>query len=173
MAKTKQQKEEVIKILADNIKNSKSVIFANFQGLKVKESDELRQKCREQNIGILASKKTLVQKALAEAGLEVDAGSFAGGVAAFFGGDDEVAPAQLVSKFAKTHEVVNFFGGILEGKFIDANKVNELAKLPSKEQLYAQLVGTINAPISGFVNVLAGNIRNLVSVLNNIKEAKA
>ncbi|MFH1946866.1 MAG: 50S ribosomal protein L10 [Candidatus Magasanikbacteria bacterium] len=173
MAKTKQQKEETIKLLVDSIKNSKSVVFANFQGLKVKESEELRQKCREQNIGIVASKKTLVKKALAEAGFDVDTKSFEGGVSALFGMEDEVAPAQIVSNFAKKHNVVSFFGGVLEGNFIDATKVTELSKLPSKQELYARLVGTINAPVSGFVNVLAGNIRNLVSVLNNIKEAKA
>jgi len=173
MAKTKQQKEESIRILTDNIQNAKSVVFANFQGLKVKESDELREKCREQNIGILASKKTLVHKALADAGLEVDISVFAGGVVALFGLEDEIAPAQIVSNFAKKHEAASFFGGVLEGRFIDAVKMTELSKLPSKQELYAKLVGSINAPVSGFVNVLAGNIRNLVSVLNNIKEAKA
>jgi len=172
MPKTKQQKEEAVKMLSDNIKNAKSVVFANFQGLKVKESEELRQKCREQNIGIVASKKTLVKKALADAGFDVDTKSFEGGVSALFGLEDEVAPAQVVNNFAKDHKVVSFFGGVLEGNFIDAAKVTELSKLPSKQELYAKLVGSINAPVSGFVNVLAGNIRNLVSVLNNIKEAK-
>lgn len=173
MPKTKQQKEEAIKILTDNIKNAKSVVFANFQGLKVSESEELRQKCREQNIGIMASKKTLVKKALADAGLDVDTKSFEGGVSALFGLEDEVAPAQVVSNFAKDHDVVSFFGGVLEGNFIDAAKVTELSKLPSKQELYAKLVGSINAPVSGFVNVLAGNLRGLVNVLNAVKDAKA
>jgi len=173
MPKTKQQKEEAIKVLTDNIKNAKSVVFANFQGLKVSESEELRQKCREQNIGIVASKKTLVKKALADAGFDVDTKSFEGGVSALFGLEDEVAPAQVLSNFAKDHEVVSFFGGVLEGNFIDADKVTELSKLPSKKELYAKLVGSINAPVSGFVNVLAGNLRGLVNVLNAVKDAKA
>ncbi len=173
MAKTRQQKEESVKSLTDNIKSAKSVVFANFQGLKVAESDALRKTCREQNIGIVASKKTLVQKAMVDAGFDVDTKTFDGSVATLFGLEDEIAPAQLVSKFAKKHEAVKFFGGVLEGKFIDADKVLELSKLPSKQELYARLVGTVNAPVSGFVNVLAGNIRNLVGVLNNIKEAKA
>ena len=62
---------------------------------------------------------------------------------------------------------------MLEGRFIDAAKVKALAELPSKQQLLGQLVGTLNAPISGFVNVLAGNIRGLVTALNAIKEQKA
>jgi large subunit ribosomal protein L10 len=173
MAKTRQQKEESVNSLVNKIKESKSVVFANFQGLKVSESEELRGKCREQNVEYLASKKTLVKKALEESGFEVDTKVFEGGVAAVFGVEDEVAPAQLLHNFAKTHEVVTFYGGVLEGNYIDSAKVGELAKLPSKQELYAKLVGSINAPVSGFVNVLAGNLRGLVSVLNNIKEAKA
>jgi large subunit ribosomal protein L10 len=105
--------------------------------------------------------------------MDVDTKAYAGGVVSIFGTGDEVAPAQIIATFAKTHDVMTIFGGILEGKYIDAIKVTELSKLPSKEQLYAQLVGTLNAPISGFVNVLAGNLRGLVQVLNAIKEQKA
>jgi len=173
MAKTRVQKQKTLDSLADGIKNAKSVVFANFQGLKVKETEELRGLCRKQNVTYMASKKTLVQKAMKDAGLDTDIKSFGGGVSALFGKEDEVAPAQLIAQFARTHEVVTLFGGILEGKFIDAAKVKELSALPSKQQLLGQLVGTLNAPISGFVNVLAGNLRNLVGVLNNIKQSKA
>ena len=107
---------------------------------------------------------------MAEVGLEVDTKNFEGGVAAVFGFEDEVAPAQLIAAFAKKHDIVSIYGGMLEGNFIDSNKVKELAKLPSKQQLLGQLVGTINAPVSGFVNVLAGNLRGLVTVLNAIKD---
>ncbi|MCF6276750.1 MAG: 50S ribosomal protein L10 [Candidatus Magasanikbacteria bacterium] len=173
MAKTRQQKESTMERLTDGIKNSKSVVFANFQGLTVGQTDELRDKCRVEGVKCLISKKTLVKKAAAEAGLEIDSKIFDGGVAVFFGTNDEVAPAQIVSNFAKDYEIVKVFGGVLEGKFIEALQVEALAKLPSKQQLYAQLVGTINAPISGFVNVLAGNLRSVVNVLNAIKDSKS
>lgn len=172
MAKTKQQKEATINELAEGIKSAKSLVFANFQGLKVKESEELRKLCRQQNIGYLVAKKTLLKKALTQAGIEADVESFEGGVSTVFGREDEVAPAQILADFAKKHEIVKLFGGVLEGAFIDSAKVNALAKLPSKQQLLGQLVGTLNAPISGFVNVLAGNLRGLVNVLNSIKESK-
>ncbi|KKW43004.1 MAG: 50S ribosomal protein L10 [Candidatus Magasanikbacteria bacterium GW2011_GWA2_56_11] len=173
MAKTKQVKADALTDLAAHIKESKSVVFANFQGLKVKESEDLRGKCREENVYYVATKKTLLNKALRDAGLEIDIKGFQGGIAAIFGLQDEVAPAQITARFAKTHEVVGIFGGVLEGRFIDAAKVKALAELPSKQQLLGQLVGTLNAPISGFVNVLAGNIRGLVTALNAIKEQKA
>lgn len=173
MAKTRQAKEQEIAVLVDQLKSAKSVVFANFQGLKVKESEELRSICRKEQIVYVASKKTLMKRALQEVGLSVDTKVFEGGVSAVFGQKDEVLPAQIVDKFAKDHEALKVFGGVLEGAFIDAAKIKQLAKLPSKQQLLGQLVGTLNAPVSGFVNVLAGNIRGLVNVLNAVKETKA
>lgn len=173
MAKTKLQKEEAMQALAESIKSSKGVVFANFQGLKVSESEELRGKCREQGMSVIATKKTLLKRALGELGMDVDTKAFEGGVAVICGDQDEVAPAQTVAEFAKDHEILTIFGGTLEGEFIDHAMVTQLSKLPSKQQLLGQLVGTINAPVSGFVNVLAGNLRGLVNVLNGIKDAKA
>lgn len=173
MAKNKLAKQGAFEDLGSHLKSAKAVVFANFQGLKVKESEELRKKCREQDIYYVATKKTLLRKALTDAGFNIDTKSFAGGVSVVFGNKDEVAPSQVAAEFAKTHLVMSIFGGILEGKFIDATKVNELSKLPSKIQLLGQLVGVINAPVSGFVRVLAGNISNLANVLNAIRDEKA
>lgn len=172
MPKTKVQKEATLTQLVSSLEKSKGVVFANFQGLKVKESEALRKLCREQNVEFLAVKKTLLKKALAEVGKDVDTKSFQGGVATVFGYEDEVAPAQIIAKFAKDHEIVKIFGGLLEGNVIDGGKVTALSKLPSKQQLLGQLVGTLNAPVSGFVNVLAGNLRGLVNVLNAVKDKK-
>jgi len=172
MAKTRQQKETSLQTLVAQIQSAKAVVFANFQGLKVKESEELRTLCRKENITYIASKKTLVARALKEVGFDADARAFEGGVSIACGTTDEVAPAQIVATFAKKHEAVRIFGGVLEGVFINADKVSALAQLPSKQQLLDILVGTLNAPISGFVNVLAGNIRGLVTVLNGVKEKK-
>ena len=173
MAKSKAQKQATLDDLGARMSGAKSMVFANFQGLKVKESDELRSICKEKNIGFLVSKKTLVKKALQEKGYAIDATEFAGGVSVLFGNDDEVAPAQTIAAFGKTHEAVKIFGGVLEGAFIDGAKVMALSKLGSKQQLLGQLVNVLNSPISGFVNVLAGNLRGLVTVLGAIKDKKA
>ncbi|MFA6427067.1 MAG: 50S ribosomal protein L10 [Candidatus Magasanikbacteria bacterium] len=173
MAKTRQQKEQSLEQLSAALQKSKSAVFANFQGLKVKDSEELRKICRNQNITYTAIKKTLLQRILTDLKLDVDTGTFSGGVAVVLGIEDEVAPAKLLADFAKKHESVTFFGGILEGRFLAAQEVISLSKVPTKQELLGRLVGSINAPVSGFVNVLAGNLRNLVGVLNNIKESKA
>jgi len=172
MAKNKQTKEQAVQELVNGLKNAKSAVFANFQGLKVKESEELRRICREQNVTYVASKKTLLKRALKDLNFDVDTKAFEGGPAVVLGVEDEVTPAQIIARFAKNHELVNIFGGILEGNFIDSAKVTELSNLPSKQALLARVVGSINAPVSGFVNVLAGNLRGLVNVLNSIKDAK-
>ena len=174
MPKSKQQKEATLKSLEDGLKQAKGAVFANFQGLTVAESESLRRECRKNNVQMLVAKKTLVKRAFEDMGYAgIDPKVFAGGVATFVGLVDELAAAKVVSVFAKAHEIVTVFGGVLEGKFVDRNAVKNLASMPGKEELLARLVGSINAPVSGFVNVLAGNLRNLVGVLNNIKEAKA
>lgn len=172
MAKTKQRKESEYSDIATHLKSAKSVVFANFQGLKVKESDELREQCRKEQVYYVVGKKTLLRKALVDTGYEVDIKALSGGVSIMFGTIDEVAPAKISVKFGQTHEVMKIFGGILEGKFIDEAKVKALSALPSKQQLLGQLVGVLNTSISGFVNVLAGNLRGFVNVLNAVKEAK-
>lgn len=173
MAKTKEQKKIHLDNLAKNIKDAKSVVFASVQGLNIKDTDELRKNCREQKLSYTVSKRTLLTKALQDLKLDVDTKVFKGGVAVVCGETDEVAPAQVLAKFAKTHTVMTLLGGLLEGKLVDTTMVLQLSALPSKQELLGKLVGSLNVPVSGFVNVLAGNLRGLVSVLNNIQKSKA
>ena len=84
--------------------------------------------------------------------------------------EDPVTAAKLLNGFAKDHEMLKLRGAILEGKLLDVDGVKALAELPSREELLARVVGTMQAPISGMVNVLAGTIRGLVTVLERIKE---
>ncbi len=173
MAKTKQEKQEIMQELADAFGKSTSVVFANFSGLPVKEAEALRKQARAGQIGIMVAKKTLLEKATTDAGLtDVSPRSFGGEVLTLFGYGDEVAPARLLHKFGKTHSMVKMIGGILERHFVSAAKIKELALLPSKQELLAKLVGSMNAPVSGFVNVLAGNLRGLVRVLDGIRANK-
>jgi large subunit ribosomal protein L10 len=176
MAKTKEQKKEILKDLTDKVLKAKSVVFTKFAGLGVKENEELRKELKKEDSEYYVAKKTLMDLAFKDSKIEgLNIKELEGQIAAVFGYEDEVAPARVVSNFKKKleeEEKVEFLGGILENKYIDAAKVNELASLPSKQELYAKLVGSINAPVSGFVNVLAGNLRGLVTVLKAIEEKK-
>lgn len=175
MAKSKEQKKQIVKDLVEKIKKAKSIIFISFNKLNVKENENLRQELRKENNQYYVPKKTLMDIAFKESGIaEIEVKKFAGQIAMVFGYEDEIIPAKILDKFNnETKDKINFIGGILEGKYIDAEKVTKLAKIPSKQELYAQIVGSINAPVSGFVNVLAGNLRNLVYVLKAIEERKS
>jgi large subunit ribosomal protein L10 len=104
---------------------------------------------------------------------DLDTKTFDGKLAVIFSYRDEVSPAKVIDTFRKDKEDKIFFlGGIMEGKLLSQSEVETLAKLPTKQELLSKLVGSLNAPISGFVNVLAGNLRGLVTVLKAIEEQK-
>lgn len=176
MPKTKEQKRTILKELSDKIAKAKSIIFAKYSGLTVKENEDLRAKLRQENNEYYVAKKTLLSLALKDkaiAGLDVK--KFEGQIAAIFGYGDEVSPAKIVGQFKKEKDKegkIEFIGGILENKYIGMSEVANLATLPSRQELYAKIVGSINAPVSGFVNALAGNIRNFVGVLKAIGDKK-
>ncbi|MEA3449624.1 MAG: 50S ribosomal protein L10 [Patescibacteria group bacterium] len=174
MAKTKEQKQAMLKAMTDKFEIAKSVIFASFDKLTVSENNELRDKLKEEKNEFLVAKKTILNLALKnQKQKDVDISDCKGQVAAIFGYEDEVSPARIVKEFRKEHEEkIDFLGGILENKFIGNEKVSALADLPGKDELRAKLVGSLNAPISGFANVLAGNIRSFSNVLNAIKTQK-
>ena len=171
---TKNEKIELVKKLTEKIKAAKSTVFVDYKGLKVKDSTELKKSLRAAGVEFIVARKTLFDIAVKNAGIEgVSIKSMDGQVALSFSNLDEVAGAKIIDTFAKTNDKIKFLGGILGQQVMSAAEVKALAKIPSKEQLLGQLVGTLNAPISGFVNVLAGNLRGLVSVLNAVKEQKA
>lgn len=174
MAKSKEQKEQIVAQLKHDFGRAKSVVFANFQGLTVAETEELRSKARAEGVGVYVAKKTLLERAVEQSDIDdVSPRAFDGGVATFFGFEDVVAPAKIVHEFSKDHEAVEILGGAMEGSGIAVEQVKALAALPSKQELLAKLVGSLNAPMSGFANVLAGNLRGLVTVLDGIAKQKA
>jgi len=169
---TREQKEQIVKDLAEKLKASKAVVFSDFKGLMVKDMMALRKELRGAGVEMGVFKKTLINLALKEAGLEMDIKKLEGQISLAISSGDEVAAAKIVAKAAKANENLKIVGGILGVKELSAEEVSALAKLPSKEELLGKLVGTLNAPVSGFVNVLAGNIRGLVNVLKAVADSK-
>lgn len=153
MPKTRKEKEVAKAKLVDAFKSAKSVVFADYQGLKVAQADKLRKAAREANVDYLVAKKTLFTLAAKEAGYDLDARKFPGMMGGAFGLEDEVAPAKVLGDMTKVTSI-KLVGGLFEGKMVDADKVIALSKLPSRQQLLGQVVGTIYAPVSAFVRVL-------------------
>ncbi len=171
---TRNQKHELVKELTEKIKAAKSVVFVDFKGLKVKDATILKKSLRAAEVEYVVVRKTLIDIALKNAGIEgANIAKVEGQVALSLSVADEVVGAKIIDTFAKTNENVKMLGGVLGTQLMTAAEVKALAKVPSREQLLGQLVGTLNAPVSGFVNVLAGNLRGLVQVLGAISEQKA
>mgnify|MGYP001296096312 CR=1 FL=1 len=172
MPKSRQQKEELVVKVSEKFKGGKSAIFANYCGLNANDTEALRRQLRLEGVDFIALKKTLLTRVLKDNGIEnFDAKELEGSLGIAIS-KDEVTGAKILKDFAKTHDKVTFLGGVLEGKLLQVSEVKALASLPSKQELLAKLVGTLNAPISGFVNVLSGNLRGLVNVLNAVKNNK-
>ncbi len=174
MPKSKQQKQVISRDITERLQKAKAVVFTSFTNLGVKENEALRNSLVEKDSEYYAAKKTLLKRALSDMKVEgVETAELTGQVAVTFGYGDEVAAAKVIADFQKNNEgKIEFLGGILENRYIDARAVAALATMPSKQELYAKVVGSINAPVSGFVNVLAGNLRSLVRVLSAIEATK-
>ncbi len=173
MAKTKQQKDQEVKDLTDKLAQAKAVVFASYQGLTVSQTEELRKALRQSGGELKMAKKNLLKIALQQKEIsDTIVDDFLGNVTVAFGYQDEVAPARVVAKFGQTNGNMKIFGGLLENNFIDDSRVKALASLPSREELLAKFVGSINAPVSGLVNVFAGSLRSLLYALQAIKLSK-
>lgn len=173
MAVKRSDKEQILADLEAQLENAKSIVFADYRGTTVKKIDELRSSLRKEGISTKVAKLTLIKKALEKHGVDTSSMDFKAPVVMAVSKEDEVAPARIFTAFVKENKNVKILAGVMESKMLSASEVGALASLPTKQQLLGQLVGTINAPVSGFVNVLAGNLRSLVYVLNAINESKA
>ncbi len=157
MALTKEKKQKNLTDIKANIAKQKSVIFADFSKVNSADLFKLRKELKEQGCNLKVGKKTLIRIAFGQSGISFWSKmkkAVPGQLALVFGMEDEVAPARIAQKFAKTNENFKILGGIFEGRFIDRERALVLAALPTKNELLAKLVGSLANPISGFVRVL-------------------
>ncbi|HSX53427.1 MAG TPA: 50S ribosomal protein L10 [Patescibacteria group bacterium] len=169
MSLTKDKKHEVVDQIGQLLSDAKLTVVAKYEGTTVKAMQDLRKQAKDTGTMVHVVKNRLVIKAVEsnEALKSVDTSALRGQLLYAFNSEDEVAPAQVLANFAKLQPQLQFVGAITaDGKFLGADDVKALASLPSKDQLRAQLVGTIGAPLSGFVNVLSGNLRGFLNVLS-------
>lgn len=175
MALTKDKKREVVDEVAKLLSASKMTVVVSYQGTTVKAMQDLRRQARENGTQVRVVKNRLLIKALEanETLKNAQTGALKGQLLYAFNSEDEVAPAQIIANFAKSGAApLEFVGAITsDGVFVDSEDVKALASLPSKDQLRSMLVGTLAAPLSGFVHVLSGNVRGVLSVLHARAEA--
>jgi len=176
MAISREAKEQAVAQLSNDLSRIKLAVMTDYRGLTVREVEELRGALRDEGIPYRVTKNTLLRLATqSQSALKgIDPTSFTGPMALALGFDDEVAPARVIFQYAKTHKALEIVGAITaDGQVLSAAQVKALATLPTREQLIAQVVGTIAAPLTGFVGVMSGNVRSIINVLNALSEAKA
>ena len=166
------EKASKVAELKDLLANSQGVVLVNYCGLTVAEDTELRSKMREAGVKYMVAKNTFVRIAAEQAGVQGLEQYLEHNTALAFSAEDPVAPAKILNDFSKDHEKLELKAGILNGAVISVDEVKALAELPSKEELLAKLLGSMQAPISGLLNVLQGTIRNFVYTVDALREKK-
>ena len=167
----REEKTRIIEELAEKLKGN-SVVLVDYQGMNVAQSTRLRARSRESGVEFVVAKNTLARRAADAVGVE-GLSEFLVGPTAMAFSEDPVAGAKLMAEFSGEIESFELKGGLLEGgRVVDAEGVVALSRLPGREQLLAQLLGAIQAPIAGLATVLNAPLRNLAIVLNQVAEQK-
>ncbi len=163
------KKVEQLKDIKLALRSSTAVYFLDYQGLNVADISALRRKLKESKAVFKVAKNTLLRIALDEIGM-VPIEVLRGPTGVMLTAEDPVIPLKVLMEFAKDKEAIKPKGGFLEGKFYDAVKMKELAMLPSKNELLAQILGSLQAPVQGLLWALQGPMANLVFTLQAIAE---
>jgi len=165
LAISKEKKQELLKGYVEEFRRSQAAILTDYRGLPVIELSQLRHKMREAGGSYHVVKNRLVKLALKEAGLPVPEELLQGPVAIGFCYEDVVAPARILTEYAREYKTLTIKGGILGQRVMDEQAVSSLADLPPRPILLTQLLGSLQSPLSGLVGVLSGPLRGLVTVL--------
>jgi large subunit ribosomal protein L10 len=167
----REEKQIVVQELAERLRASKGAVLTDYRGLSVAKVTDLRNKLRAAGVEYRVVKNTLLKRAADSAGIE-GLDTYLEGPTALAMSVDPVAPAKVLSDWIKANKMLEIKGGIVEGRVINSTGVAGLADLPPREVLLATVVGTLQAPISGLVNVLHGPLRKLVYAVDAISKQK-
>ena len=166
------QKQELVERLSKQLGEAEITMVVDYKGLTVGQVTELRAKLRESGIQMEVVKNTLTRRASKGTDAEVLVDLLTGPNAIVISQDDPVAPAKILVDFAKDNDKLEIKGAALSGQLLEVEGIKQLAKMPSKEELLAKLVYTLNAVPTNLVNVLSGVPRSFVNVLNAVKDQK-
>lgn len=173
MSASQEARKELSKVIKEKIQNAKSVVFVSSSGLTVAEDTAIRNEFRKKDVEFRVYKNTLIRYALHDLGITDFDNDLNGPTSVAFG-MDETGASKVVMEAAKKYDSkFTVKCAFVEGSRVDENGVKELAAMPSKEELIAKMLGSLQAPISNFVGVLSAMPRGLVVALNAIAEKKA
>lgn len=170
MPMTRTKKEAHLAELTATLSTARGVVFANYQGMKVKELEELRKKLRAEGMQLRVTKNRILALALRRRGVAIDSAILDAPLAMAGSASDEIAAAKLFQAYQKEVEALKIAGGLLGDQYLTAADVKALAALPSRDELRAQLVGVLASPLTGLVRTLKAPLAGLVTVLKQYQE---
>jgi large subunit ribosomal protein L10 len=166
-----EQKQAVVAEVAQEVANAQTIVIAENRGVTVADMTKLRAKARESGVYFKVAKNTLVRRAVAETPFAVLADKMSGPLAYGISADP-VAAAKVLSDFAKTNDKFVVMGGAMSGKLMEVADITALASLPSRDELLAKLMGTMQAPVAKFVRTLNEVPGKFVRTLAAVRDAK-
>ncbi len=168
------EKEQIVAEVAELAGGAQGLYFTDFTGLTVEQANELRREFYKSGVKYRVVKNTLIRKALEQlSGYDTVASRLVGPTAIAFAYEDPVAPAKIIQKFAEKHNKLSLKICVLEKQVYDGSKLKELAKLPTRKEMMAAILGSVQAPMAGVPNVIQAVLRDLVSVVGEIEKKKA
>jgi large subunit ribosomal protein L10 len=174
---TQQKKKEVVADLTEKFQNVKGFYVVDFTGMTVKNSMDLRRSLKAKNIGFWVAKNTLIQRAMKDAGLDFDIPQevFAGQSAVVVGYDDPVAPAKLLKEFIDTTKLdrPKLKAAVVEGQYFPGSQLKQVSELPTREDMIAAILGSLQAPASGIVGTINAVMRDVASLVEEVAKSKA
>jgi large subunit ribosomal protein L10 len=173
MAKTRDQKKDIVSFYKEKLENAKGVYFLGSKGISATDASDMKKALYDHDSYYHIVKNRLFHIALKDMGFEVAEEIKEGQQAVIFASEVGLTEAaKVVKEYIKENEEIQVRLGMLDGGYITKEQVQELADLPSKDEMIARVLATMNAPLTGFVNVLAGNVRSIVNVINALKDQK-
>jgi len=171
---TLDHKKEIVEELVEKFKRAQSYYLVDFAGMTVKDSLLFRRELRKEKIEFKVAKNTLILRAFKEIdALIVPENLLTGPTGIIFGYDDAVAPARILKVQVEKFNKPTFKGAVLEGVYYDSSQLKTLAALPSKKDLMASIVGSLQSPISGIVGAINAVMRDLANVIEEAVKSKA
>jgi large subunit ribosomal protein L10 len=148
------QKQAVIDEIKGKLEKAQSAVVIDYIGITVAQADAMRKKLREANVDYTVYKNSLVNRAVEGTKYEVLKDILSGPSAFAFSYDDAIAPARVISGIIKEYKKMEFKAGVIEGTFYDGEGVKAIAALPSRDELIAKFMGSIQSPVSKFVRTV-------------------
>jgi large subunit ribosomal protein L10 len=168
------EKAEIISEIKKLLDSSSGVYLTDYNGINVEDITNLRNQFRKEGVRYKVFKNTLVKKALNESGKFNKLADHLSGMASFaFTTSNPIAPAKIINKYFGEKEKLALKACYIEGEYYDSNQLKALASLPSKQELIAGILGSLNAPVAGITGVINAVMRDLVSVVDQISKRQA